>query len=171
MNHCAPILGRLESFRPSVDIRRPLPKALLTSKAMSEKSAFPEAHFCSSSASLPSPAQSWASKHISAEFSDQIAGLIIFKAFFLAGALTFISSPTLLGFLLAAGGGGTPSSSLTPSPLNLEISDTPCCNESFRNCYDLWRQSLHLIHRLLTSTVGSMVSSCTCGICTLQQPT
>jgi hypothetical protein len=36
-----PFLGGLASFRPSADIRRSLPKALLTSKAMSENVSFP----------------------------------------------------------------------------------------------------------------------------------
>lgn len=60
--------------------------------------------------------------------------------------------------------------SLPPSPINLEIIASIGCNESFRNCYDPRRQSLHLIRRLLTSAVGSVVSSCTCGFSTLQQP-
>jgi hypothetical protein len=43
---CTPILGGLASSRPPIDIWSPLPKALLASKEMFEKSAFPEAHFC-----------------------------------------------------------------------------------------------------------------------------
>lgn len=55
---CTPILGGLASSRPPIDIWNPLPKALLASKEMSEKSAFPEAHFCSALLTpLPAPAQ------------------------------------------------------------------------------------------------------------------
>ena len=137
---------------------------------MSEESAFPGAHFCSNPSApasrlglgsdevgLPNPSQR----------NSQIASLIIFKGSFGAGTLTFISPPTL-SFLQAL---LTPFASRSTPLLNLKIIDTIGCNESFRNCYDLRWQSPHLIRRLLTSTGGSMVSSCTWSFHTLQQPT
>lgn len=98
---CTPILGGLASPRPPMDVWSPLPKALLASKAMSEESAFPGAHFCSP----PAPPSSSGSDGVGlpnpSQWNSQITSLIILKGFFFlrAGALTFISPPTLLAFL------------------------------------------------------------------------
>lgn len=78
---------------------------------MSEKSVFPEAHFYQSSASPSSPGSEWSGLPNPSLWNSQIAGLIIFKGSFWAGAPTFISPPILLGFLLAV---PTPFSSYPP---------------------------------------------------------
>ena len=71
---------------------------------MSEESAFPGAHFCSSPsapASRPGSGSHEVGLPNPSQRNSQIASLIIFKGSLGAGALTFISPPTLLSFLQA----------------------------------------------------------------------
>lgn len=92
---CTPILGGLASLGPPIDIWSPLPKALLASKKMYEKSAFPGAHFCSPPSTPSSSGSNGVGLPNPSQWNFQIASLIIFKGSFGAGAMTFISPPTL----------------------------------------------------------------------------